>query len=85
MTSDAARDERHRTVQITIDGRPFDVDPDRHRTAGDLLRLAGLNPNGYDLAVVRGHGDVHRFKDTDPVEVHPREKFVSIRQRAEVA
>jgi hypothetical protein len=83
--SDEQRDGRHRTVQITIDGRPFQVEPDRHRTAADLLRLAGLDPSGYDLAEVRGHGDIHRFKDAEPVEVHKGEKFVSIRQTAPVA
>ena len=36
-------DANHQTVPITIDGRQFEVEPGRHETAGDLLRLAGLN------------------------------------------
>jgi hypothetical protein len=84
MSEDASH-EHHRTVRITIDGRPFDVEPGRHETAGDLLWLAGLDPNGYDLAVIRGHGDIHKFSDSEKVEVEPHEKFVSIRQTAPVA
>lgn len=73
------------TVQITIDGRPFEVEPGHHLTAADLLRLAELDPNGYDLAEIRGHGEIRKFEDTETVPVHPGEKFVSIRQVAPVA
>lgn len=73
------------TVQITIDGRPFEVESGHHLTAADLLRLAGLDPNGYDLAEIRGHGGIVKFEDAEIVSVHPGEKFVSIRQVAPVA
>jgi hypothetical protein len=83
--TDEAPHEHHHTIPITIDGRRFEVEPGRHETAGDLLRLAGLDPNGYDLAVIRGHGEIHKFHDSHHVEVHAHEKFVSIRQTAPVA
>ena len=76
---------RHGAVPITIDGRPFEAEPGRHETAGDLLRLAGLDPSGYDLAKVLGHGEVRTFGDDQVVDVRPHEKFVSIRQTAPVA
>ena len=76
---------RDHTVPITIDGRPFEVEAGRHETAGDLLRLAGLDPAGYDLGEIRGHGDVRTFKDGETVDVRPHEEFVSIRQVAPVA
>jgi hypothetical protein len=82
MTDDA---QHHRTVPITIDGREFEVEQGHQETAGDLLRLAGLDPNGYDLAVIRGQGEIQKFGDDERVEVHPHEKFVSIRQTAPVA
>ena len=82
MTDDA-RDPN--TVPITIDGRRFEVEPGRHETAGDLLRLAGLNPNGYDLAEILGPGKVRKFGDDERVDVRPDEKFVSVRQTAPVA
>lgn len=75
----------HQTVRITIDGRPFEVEPGRHETAGDLLQLAGLNPAGYDLAEVLGHGEIRQFRDDQVVDVRAHEKFVSIRQTAPVA
>lgn len=72
-------------VPITIDGRRYEVEQGRQLTAADLLRLAGLDPDGYDLAEVLGHGDVRTFRDGDVVDVRPHEKFVSVRQVAPVA
>ena len=84
MTEDAPNKHRP-TVPITIDGRHFEVEAGRHETAADLLRLAGLDPSGYDLAVIRGPGKIHKFEDLQKVNVRPHEKFVSIRQTAPVA
>jgi hypothetical protein len=75
----------HRSVPISIDGREFEVEPGRHETAGDLLELAGLNPAGYELAKVLGHGDIRTFQAGQVVDVKAHEKFVSIRQTAPVA
>ena len=80
--SDEAR--HHHAVPITIDGRLYEVEQGSH-LAADLLRLAGLDPKGYDLAEVLGHGDVRTFRDDELVDVQPHEKFVSIRQTAPVA
>ncbi|MFB8276983.1 multiubiquitin domain-containing protein [Nocardia colli] len=81
----ATTDHPKHTVQITIDGRPFEVEAGHHLTATDLLRLAGLDPSGYDLAQVRGHGEIIEFDDSQTVTVHKGEKFVSVRQVAPVA
>lgn len=73
------------TVRFTIDGRPFTID-DPKQTAAALLRLAGLDPTGYDLGRIRpGNPEPDRFKDEQPVHVKDGDKFVSIRERAEVA
>jgi Multiubiquitin len=77
--------QHQHTVPITIDGRRYEVEQGRHLTAADLLRLAGLDPAGYDLAEVLGHGDVRTFRDDEVVDVRPDEKFVSVRQVAPVA
>jgi hypothetical protein len=82
MTDEAGH---HQKVPITIDGRPFEVEPGRHETAGELLQLAGLSPSGYDLAEILGHGEVRKFRDDERVDVRAHEKFVSIRQTAPVA
>jgi hypothetical protein len=75
----------HKPIHFTIDGRPFTTeDPDP--TAAELLTLAGLDPNGYDLGQIRpGDPEPDRFKDQQKVHLHDGEKFVSIRERAEVA
>jgi hypothetical protein len=81
-----SRETQHQhTVPITIDGRRYEVEQGRHLTAADLLRLAGLDPAGYELAEVLGHGDVRTFQNDAVVDVRPDEKFVSVRQVAPVA
>jgi hypothetical protein len=74
-----------KSVRFTIDGQPFSVE-DSHQTAAALLTLAGLDPDGYDLGEIRrGNPEPKRFKDDQPVHVKEDDKFVSIRERAEVA
>jgi hypothetical protein len=75
----------HRPIEFTIDGRRERTTV-RKQPAADLLRLAGLDPALYDLGELRGH-QPHpvRYADTDVVEIHPGARFVSIRQRADVA
>lgn len=76
--------KRPKTVKFTIDGRPYTTQDDR-QPAADLLRLAGLDPAGYDLAEVRPGGKPHEFRDDQTVHIRDGAKFVSVRQRAEVA
>jgi len=72
-------------VPITIDGRHYEVEQGRHLTAAQLLRLAGLDPAGYDLGLLVGQGEVRKFADDEVVDVRADEKFVSVRQTAPVA
>lgn len=75
----------HRHVEFTIDGRSYQT-TDRRQPAADLLRLAGLDAAFYDLGELRGHRPQPvRYADTDTVEIHQGARFVSIRQRADVA
>lgn len=74
-----------RPIEFTIDGRSYETTVRRQR-AGDLLRLAGLNPALYDLGELEGHRPHPvRFTDDEIVEIHQGARFVSIRKRAEVA
>ena len=76
---------RPKSVKFTIDGRPFTTD-DPQQSAAALLRLAGLDPSGYDLGEIRpGNPEPKRFKDDQPVHIQEGDRFVSIRERAEVA
>jgi hypothetical protein len=81
----------HRPIDFTIDGRAEQTTT-RKQPAAALLRLAGLDPALYDLGELRGHqpnpvryADTDTDTDTDIVEIHQGDRFVSIRQRADVA
>ena len=75
-----------RSVPFTIDGQSFTTD-DVSQTAGDLLKLAGLNPGNYDLGELHGkeHIETRRFDDNDLVEIDKDARFVSIRRSGDVA
>lgn len=72
-------------ITFTIDGRPFTLtDPDQ--TAASLLRLAGLDPAGYDIGELHGNNPVPKRPDDDrKIRVNDGDRFVSIRERAAVA
>lgn len=77
--------KRPKTVKFTIDGRPFST-TDSKQLAAAVLGLAGLDPAGYDLAEVRpGHAEPKRYDDNETVHIKDGDKFVTIRQSAEVA
>ena len=75
-----------RSIPFTIDGQPFTTD-DVSQKASDLLLLAGLNPDLYDLGEIRGkeRPETKRFDDQEVVEIEKDARFVSIRQTADVA
>ena len=79
-------DAPRRSIPFTIDGQPFTTD-DLSQKASDLLLLAGLNPDLYDLGEIRGKDrpETKRFDDLEIVEIQKDARFVSIRQTADVA
>jgi len=77
--------ELHRQVEFTIDGQREHTTV-RRQPAVDLLRLVGLDPARYDLGRLHAHHhQPTRFADDEMVEIHQGDRFVSIRQRADVA
>ena len=77
--------ELHRPIEFTIDGRRESTTV-RRQLAADLLRLVGLDPARYDLGRLHKHDhQPTRFADDEIVEIHQGDRFVSIRQRADVA
>jgi hypothetical protein len=77
--------ELHRPIEFTIDGRR-ETTTVRRQLAADLLRLVGLDPARYDLGRLHGHDPKPaRFADEDVVTIHQGDRFVSIRQKADVA
>ena len=84
MADSPNTDTTLRRIPFTIDGQPY-ATSDLSQTAADLLRLAGLDPSGYDLAEVTKEGPAKDpFKDDDIVTIYKDERFVTIRQEASV-
>lgn len=85
METDKQATKPERSIEFTIDGRPFTVtDPDQ--TVAGLLQLAGLDPNGYDLGELHGNNPKPKmYEDGEEVHVQKGDRFVSVRERAAVA
>ena len=82
MADSQDTDTSLRRIPFTIDGQPYETS-DISQTAADLLRLAGLDPSGYDLAEVTKEGPAKEpFKDDDIVTIYKDERFVTIRREA---
>lgn len=86
MTTALNVDQPRRSIPFTIDGQPYTTD-DLSQTAANLLRLAGLDPATYDLGELRGkeRPETKRFTDDEMVEIEKDARFVSIRQKGDVA
>ena len=86
MTSQINVDRPRRSIPFTIDGQPYTTD-NFSQTASDLLRLAGLDPATYDLGELRGRErpETRRFADDELVKIEKDARFVSIRQKGDVA
>ena len=80
------RHTRGRSIPFTIDGQPFTTE-DISQTASALLRLAGLDPANYDLGELEGKERPHtkHYEDNDIVTIEKDARFVSIRQKGDVA
>lgn len=73
-----------RKVRFTIDGDAHNTYDD-DQTAADLLRLAGVDPAGYDLARIRPNGESHTEQDGKLLELHDGDEFVTVKQVGGVA
>ena len=75
-----------RPIPFTIDGQPFTTE-DISQKASALLHLAGLDPANYDLGELLGkeRPETKRYEDNDIVAIEKDARFVSIRQKGDVA
>jgi len=78
---DGAHFRSRQRVRFTIDGEPFRT-YDEDQTAADLLRLAGVDPTGYDLARV---GAAASFPDDEIVIIVDGDEFVTAKHVGGVA
>ena len=85
MTGSGSSETGRRDIPFTIDGKPYETaDPSQRASA--LLRLAGLDPDLFDLGELEGKERPHtkKFDDNDTVHIRKDARFVSIRQSAPV-
>ncbi|QOW01480.1 multiubiquitin domain-containing protein [Rhodococcus pyridinivorans] len=76
--------ESRKKITITIDGRPFTTRDDDQEAAA-LLRLAGLDPDQYDLAKIKPNGEPKIYRDEKVIDLRDGDAFVTVRQSAPVA
>jgi hypothetical protein len=74
---------RHK-VRFTIDGEQY-TSWDDDQSAAALLRLAGVDPAGYDLARVTASGGPEIFADEQVVTIHDGDEFVTAKHAGPVA
>lgn len=71
-------------LRFTIDGEP-QSSYDDDQTASALLRLAGVDPNGYDLARILTAGGTEAFRDEQIVKIKNGDEFVTAKHVGGVA
>ena len=71
-------------IRFAIDGEPHNSYDD-DQTATALLRLAGVDPAGYDLARILPAGGTETFRDEQIVEIENGDEFVTAKHVGGVA
>jgi hypothetical protein len=71
-------------VEFSIEGRRF-RSPNRRQSAAQLLRLAGLDPAGYELWELRTHRPLPvRYRPADEILVRRGARFIAVRIQLDV-
>ena len=71
-------------VNFTVDGRPLEA-PARQLVA-DVIKLAGLDPAGYNLGEMKGSRPEPKvLEDDKTITIKDGDEFVTIREEATVA
>jgi hypothetical protein len=68
-----------KSLEITIDGRPYEIS-EKELTAAQILGLAGKLPAEYYLVEIRGKKERISYKDdlNVLVKLHPGSKFIAV-------
>lgn len=70
-------------IRISIDGKEYTT-RDNDQEAASLLRLAGRDPDRYDLALLRPDREPKVFKDGKVIALHDGDAFITVEQRARI-
>lgn len=71
-------------LHFSIDGEP-QSSYDDDQSAAALLRLAGVDPAGYDLARILPEGGTETFRDGEIVKIQEGDEFVTAKHVGGVA
>ncbi|MEU4558899.1 hypothetical protein AB0F72_10940 [Actinoplanes sp. NPDC023936] len=73
----------HKKFQISIDGKEYTTRDD-DQEAASLLRLAGRDPETYDLARLRPGDEPKVVKDGKILDLKDGDAFIAVKQRAKI-
>ncbi len=73
----------HKKFRISIDGKEYTTRDD-DQEAASMLRLAGRDPQQYDLARLNPGGDPKVFKDGKVLDLREGDAFISVKQRTKI-
>ena len=77
-TMTAAAHQQPKTIEILIDGDPYEV-AERELTVGGILALAGKDPASFYLVEIKGAREREPHKDpAEQIKLHPHSKFVTV-------
>jgi hypothetical protein len=71
------RTETRKRLTITIDGNCY-ATRDDDQEAASLLRLAGRDPDTYDLARIKANGELHVYRDGQVIDLNDGDEFASV-------
>lgn len=80
---DGERFRTRRRVRFSIDGESYTTWDDE-QTADALLRLAGVDPAKYDLALVNAAGGPEKFSGEQMVTIRDGDEFVTAKHAGPV-
>lgn len=67
-------------ITFTVDGQSYTTRDDDQEAAA-ILRLAGKDPDDFDLARLKKNGEQKTFKDKQVVEIDDGDEFVTVAPR----
>ncbi len=72
-----SKTETHKKLKITINDKQY-VTRDDDQEGSALVRLAGLDPERYDIAKVKPNGELHVYRDRKVIDLRDGDKFVTV-------
>jgi hypothetical protein len=69
--------ETRKKLKITIDGERYTTHDDDQEGAA-LVRLAGKDPERYDIAKVKANGELHVYRNGKVIDLADGDEFITV-------